>query len=155
MVFILLFMISSEFHQEELSSIGTLLKIFLTVTNGKTIMGNFNDMERTAKQAILNTAESIGRESAIDLFKKSLLQLEARLAAMQSVTNVEGATVVARQLLSSVLIYGSRNLGVVLSGLRDGYYSTEQLPDAVNLVCVELKVSIKEVKSWLFSSSNG
>lgn len=117
-------------------------------------MGNFSNAEGTAKQAILNTAESIGRVSAMGLFKKSLPQLEARLAAMESVTSDEDAVVVARQLISSVLFYGSKNLILVLSGLRDGGYAGEQLPDAINLACSELKKSIKEVKAWLRSFSN-
>lgn len=100
-------------------------------------------------QAVLHTVESIGKEDAIDIFKKLLPQLEARLAAMQSVTNVEDAAEVARQSISSVLIYGSKNLALVFSELKDGCYSSEQLPDAVNLACVELKSSIKEVKSCL------
>jgi hypothetical protein len=118
-------------------------------------MGNSNNAEGTAKQAVLNTAASIGRESAIDLFEKSLPQLEARLVAMQSVINIEDAAIVARQLISSVLVYGSRNLTLVLSGLRDGCYSGQQLLDAINLACSELKKSIKEVKVWLCSSANG
>ena len=105
--------------------------------------------QRTAKQAILDSAERVGRKGANDFFTKVLPHLEARLVLMQSVTSVKEADVAVQQLISSVNIYGSENLELILERLRDGYYSSEQLPDAINAVCIELKISIKVIKDWL------
>ena len=107
------------------------------------------DLSRTAQQAILDTAETIGDENTIDLFRNALPQLEARLAVMQSVPSVEGATLAAKQSISSVRVYGSVKLEKMLSKMLNEHYSHEQLPDVINTVCIELETSIKEIRNWL------
>ena len=90
-----------------------------------------------------------GKKDANEFFAAALPQLESHLTLIRSVTNINEAAVVARQLISSVNIYGSENLELILERLRDGYYSKDQLPNAIKSVCIELKISIKEIKDWL------
>ncbi len=104
---------------------------------------------RTAQHAVLGTVEKVGEESAIDLFKSALPQLEARLTVMQSVASVEDAVLAARQLISSVRVYGSGDLEELLVKLLNKHYSSEQLPNVINTVSVELEASIQEIRSWL------
>ena len=107
---------------------------------------------KTTQQAILDTAKTIGEENAIYLFKSALPQLEARLTMMQSATNVEDAMLAAKQSISPVKVYGSGNLEKLLGNLLNQHYSSEQLPDVISAVCIELKASVEEMRGWLQSS---
>lgn len=108
-------------------------------------------LTKTTQQAVLDTVKTIGEENAIHLFRSALPELEARLTVMQSVTRIEDVMLAARQAFSSVKVYGSGNLEELLVNLLNKRYSSQQLPDVINTVCIELETSIKEIRSWLQS----
>lgn len=109
---------------------------------------------RSSRQSILRTVEVIGRKDAIDLYNLALPILETSLKNMQSFTSSEHFITEARQLISSVLIYGSEDLQQLLNGLLNNNYPDLQRSQVINSIRCELRISITEVRYWLMKDSS-